>query len=272
MNFRNTSLFLFASLELLGRPSPDESKPLWHSAPLVTAASPISDQPGARIIDFSGCFLRPDGEIVFWGKVAGREEKLAWALFSYRAGTLRTVLEEGEEVTSRYSTNPAQKYHVHRGGSWHASLPLREGKYLSFSCGKGMSGSESGVFVWDGEHIRPVLVPGQELTVDGQTEKVDLAGLGQPQPARETRIVLRTAKPSKRVVIGLLEGDSFHSLGMKHGELPAAAKVPANHVAVVSMDKRGAALVHKGPTDTNSLLEIGSTFPFPLASEQEPCA
>jgi len=147
----------------------------WRATTLVTTASPIPDLPDGRFVDFGNAFARPGGEVVFWAKLAGREEKRSWALFSVRDGMLRTILEEGEEVTSRYAAEPGRRFHVHATGIWHPVTVMHNGRWLSFTSSSGALGRDAGVFGWDGERIRPLILPGQSIEIGGRSAFIESA-------------------------------------------------------------------------------------------------
>ncbi len=210
----------------------------WRATALVTIATPIPDLPGSRFVEFGELFARPGNEIDFWARLAGREEGRAWALFALRDGRLRTILEEGEEVTSRYALEPGRKFHVHRRATMHPTLYLYEGELLAFTSHPGTLMNGAGVYGWDGEMIRPLLVPGQAVEVGGRAERIESAWGGAPDPGGGVQVTVRTAKPSKR---------TFQAV-IKQGRLE-----PVDATAGVAL---------QFPTWIEELKDPGRPFPF----------
>lgn len=225
-------------LATAGFAEPAPSGP-WRATPLVLAASPIPDLPGDRFVDFGTVFVRPGGELVFWAKLAGREDERSWALFSLRDGALKTILEEGEAVTSRYSAEPERKFHVHSQGRLHTPLFLHEGGMLWFTSHPGALMKDAGVFAWDGERIQPLLVPGQTVAVGGRPETIESAWVVAAQPSGGILVNVRTAKPSKRTIQAIL----------RNGALQLA-------------DAEGHAPLPGPPASWGELLGAGKPYPF----------
>lgn len=160
----------FSAIALAGNP-----QGTYSLHPLVTSSSAVSDQPGGKILEVGGIYPLRAGELVFWGRLAGREEGGVWALLSWKAGRIRTLLEEGTEVTSRYA-DPAFRFNVHRSVGRYAQLEPRNGKWLYFTKTlPKLVQREMSVFAWDGERIRPILQLGQSLRARGRELSVEWA-------------------------------------------------------------------------------------------------
>lgn len=181
-----------STLPMAGNPSGPYSL-----QPLITSASPVSDLPGGKIMEVGGIFPLRSGELVFWGKLAGREESGAWALLSWKAGRIRTLLEEGTEVTSRYA-DTAYRFNVHRSVGRYAQLEPRNGKWLYFTKTlPKLAQREMSVFAWDGEWIRPILQPGQSLRARGRELPVEWAVVRDIDP--DGNAILEVATKAFRV-------------------------------------------------------------------------
>ncbi len=194
----------------------------WKAIPLVTLATPLPDLPGASLAALGSCFVRPSGELVFWGKVSGREEKWSWCLFSFDGTRVRTILEGGEQVASRYASDPAARFLVRPGNG---GLGLFNGRHFYvLAPGGGTFTPAWSVFKWDGERLSPLLRPGDTLQVGGRTYTLTHAEVRGVGPGGDPLLEFRAKLPDKLRGFALLDGDTVRpldlaALGLKGGEI-----------------------------------------------------
>jgi len=194
----------------------------WKATPLVTLSTPLPDLPGASLTALGSCYLRPSGELVFWGKVSGREEKWAWCLFSTDGTRVRTILEGGEQVASRYATDLSTRFQVRyvTGG-----LGVFNGRQLYLMApGGGTFSPAWSVHTWDGERLKPLLRPGDSLTVDGRAYTLTHAEVRGVGPGGDPLLEFRAKVPDKLRGFALLDGENVRpldlpALGLKGGEI-----------------------------------------------------
>ena len=113
---------LVPALALQAQPEARQASPApqgqWQLTALVREGAPVPDRPGAQLQEFGEAWWLDTGVLVFWGH-SGKKEK-DWGLYSWKDGSLKTVLPEGENVTSpNFESKPGvkpQKMRLHRVG------------------------------------------------------------------------------------------------------------------------------------------------------------
>lgn len=185
----------------------------WKATPLVTLSTPLPDLPGASLAALGSCYVRPSGELVFWGRVSGREEKSAWCLFSFDGTRVRTILEGGEQVASRYATDPAARFQVRYISS--GGLGIFSGRHLYLMApGGGTFSPAWSVHTWDGERLKPLLRPGDTLQVGGRTYTLTHAEVRGVGPGGDPLLEFRAKLPDKLRGFALLDGETVRPLDL----------------------------------------------------------
>jgi hypothetical protein len=243
----------------------------WKATPLVTLSTPLPDLPGASLTALGSCHLRPSGELVFWGKVSGREEPWAWCLFSHDGTRVRTILEGGEQAASRYATDPAARFPVRPGGG---GLGVFNGRHLYLLVpGGGTFSPAWSVHTWDGEKLKPVLRPGDTLQVGGRPYTLTHADVRGVGPGGDPLLEFRAKVPDKLRAFALLDGDTVRpldlaALGLKGGEVRSdfvfqAPPVAAGPELLAMVTGKGVpeGLYALGPGKARLLLAKGAPLP-----------
>lgn len=122
-----------------------------------------------------------------------------WGTFSWKAGSLKTVLLDTKAFQSPYgllhekaSMNPDRSTYLPRDGQLYFSVGSG---WMAFTPDqhKGWSG---GIYAWDGHQIRKVLAPGDAVTLGGKARSVKSANLLAVAPGGACLAYLRTGQES----------------------------------------------------------------------------
>jgi hypothetical protein len=147
---------------------------------LVREGAPVPDKPGAKFQSFGEAWWLEPGCLAFWADYGSGS-----GLFSWKDGTVKTILPEGETVTSpNFRPKPGlvpQKMRLHRlwhPPGWivgaHDRTLIHAGRkllYLTIDTSYKNTGlfqsDNSTVYAWDGDKLFPVLGQEDSLPLPG---------------------------------------------------------------------------------------------------------
>ena len=192
------------------------SNSVWTRKTLLSSGDKIADDPSLVVQSIGETYWCPPDMLVAWVRVGPVEAPDAWLLVSIRQGVVKSIIRQGPESKSRYGTPDLSPTRITKDSKWLGTTGVFAAR------GRALLSSRA-MLEWDGESLRAIAVPDQEIRIGESSYKLQRMQvphiLGQDANGG-VLLVMPVGAPRKGVIVTRYDGKTFSPLVSTLAELP----------------------------------------------------